>query len=183
MKILSFFKGFVTNSSSANYWLNDILRDEDSPPTKTEFNANNQVIKKTYHDYDDARIIMATLYYEYNQQGLLEKEVHHNAKDIVTKEIYYNDQEEIAREVYYNNESGIKEEIVDHETGQNIYLVEPNENMLSRNASQELQLVDRTIQQDNLIQETANTLYVWLCLSGIIVAIIIIRLLKRKPKQ
>jgi hypothetical protein len=42
MEIISIIKGFVTNSSSANYWLNDeILKDEELKAYLTNLNKSN----------------------------------------------------------------------------------------------------------------------------------------------
>ncbi len=51
MKILSIFKGFVTNSSSANYWLEDedyhITTSTEGQVIKPNSIPNNQVNKNT----------------------------------------------------------------------------------------------------------------------------------------
>lgn len=47
MKILSIIKGFVTNSSSANYWLNDeVLKDAELKKYLTELREKEALVQK-----------------------------------------------------------------------------------------------------------------------------------------
>ena len=201
MKILSQTKGFVTNSSSANYWLDNIVRDYENPPVTTHFREDGKISNKTYHDFDDARIIIGTLFYHYDDKSVLEKETHYNTDEILTKEIFYNDQEEIKREIYYNNETGVKEEIVDHETGQTICLIGGTERILDPETgktlcltrgsqkiteieiSQNQNMAERKFEQDNLVKETAYTFSVWLCLSIIMILILVARGVNKTRKK
>lgn len=47
MKILQIIKGFVTNSSSANYWLNDeVLEEWENASTTNEYNKTTTTSKE-----------------------------------------------------------------------------------------------------------------------------------------
>ncbi len=163
MKIIKIIKGFVTNSSSANYWLDTVVtRSTSTLPITTSYNDNGTISKKTYHNNDDARKIEATVNFEYDKNNLLEKEVYYNADNKLTKKVFYNENTNMAKEVYYDLDSGDIAETFYHDGKPNVI---------------------QFITENKILKEAIHDFSIWLVFSIILMIVLIIKIFQLKKLQ